>query len=140
MQQRVICGKYTRLWALSHLLKPLENRLSYMTVMDVCKGTVSMLGVPIAFVLNKSFEKNIKFKLYKLGSIRDLCQDKQEKLMECSCDGAFEFDCCFEECKLNLQALQIIEYEKTTVQEPLRKEIVGGQVQLFKRYHKHDIF
>ena len=116
MQQRVICGKYTRLWALSHLLKPLENRLSYMTVMDVCKGTVSMLGVPIAFVLNKSFEKNIKFKLYKLGSIRDLCQDKQEKLMECSCDGAFEFDCCFEECKLNLQALQIIEYEKTTVQ------------------------
>ena len=63
----------------------------YHHKIDLCKVIASVLGVPMAFVLNETFEKTMKFKLYMPGSIRYLCQDKLEKLMNCSCNGPLKF-------------------------------------------------
>ena len=47
---------------------------------DACKDAVSIRGISMAYVLNKSLEKNKKLELYSPGGICYLCQGKQEEL------------------------------------------------------------
>ena len=42
---------------------------------DVCKDAVSILGISMAYVLNRSLEKNKKLELYSPGSICHLSRD-----------------------------------------------------------------
>ena len=45
----------------------------------------------------------------------------------------------YEECKLDMQALQTCECEKAVVYDLLRTGMVGGPAQVFTRYYEKDI-
>ena len=111
----------------------------YPEKIDMCKGAVSISGISMTYVLNKSLEKNKKLGLYSPGGICHLCRDKQEELHRCSYNGALKCGGYCEECRLDMQALEKCECEKTAVYELLRTGMVGGPAQVFTRYHEKDI-
>ena len=47
----------------------------YLDKIDVCKDVVSIPGIPLTYVLNKSLEKNKGLELYSPGGICHLCRD-----------------------------------------------------------------
>ena len=106
---------------------------------DVCKDAVSIPGISMAYVLNKSLEKNKKLELYSPGGICHICREKREELQHCSCNGALKFGGYCEECQLDMQALDRCECEKAAVYELLRTGMVGGPAQVLKRYDERDI-
>ena len=90
----------------------------YSDKIDVCEDAVSIPGISMTYVLNKSLEKNKGLELYSPGDICHLCRDKQEELQHFSCNGAFGCGGYCEECQSNMQALEKV---------------------LSKRYHIHMI-
>ena len=48
----------------------------YPDKIDVYKDPVSIPGISMAYVLNKSLEKNKGLELYSLGGVCNLCRDK----------------------------------------------------------------
>ena len=64
----------------------------YPDKIDVCKDAVSIPGISMTYVLNKSLEKIKKLELYSPGSICQLCRDIREELQHCSCNGALKYD------------------------------------------------
>ena len=90
----------------------------YPVKIDVCKDAVTIPGISMTYVLNKSLEKNKGLELYSPGDICHLCRDKQEELQHFSCNGAFGCGGYCEECQSNMQALEKV---------------------LSKRYHMHMI-
>ena len=90
-------------------------------------------------MLNKSLEKNKKLELYSPGGICHLCRVIREKLQHCSCDGALKCGGYFEECWLDMQAMERCKCEKAAVYDLLRTDMVGGPAQVFTRYHEKDI-
>ena len=111
----------------------------YPDRIDVCKDAVSIPGISMTYVLNKSLEKNKKLELYSPGGICHLCRDKREELQHCSCNGALKCGGYCEECQLDMQALERCECEKAAVYDLLRTGMVGGPAQVFTRYHEKDI-
>ena len=73
---------------------------------DVCKDTVSIPGISVTYVLNKSSEKSKKLELYSPGGICHIFRDKREELQHCSCNGALKCGGHCEECQLDMQALE----------------------------------
>ena len=69
---------------------------------DVCKDAVSITGISMTYVLNKSLEKNKKLELYSPGGIGHICRDKREELQHCSCNGALKCGSYCEDCQLDL--------------------------------------
>ena len=112
---------------------------SYPDKTNVCKEAVSIPGILMTYVLNKSLEKNKKLELYSPGGICHLCRDIREELQHCSCNGALKYGVYCEECQPDMQALETCECEKTAVYELLRTDMVGGLAQVFTRYHEKDI-
>ena len=106
---------------------------------DVCKDAVSILGMLMTYVLNKSLEKNKNLELYSPGGICHLCWDLQEEFQHCSCNGALKCGGYCKECQLDTQALEKCEYEKTAVYELLRTSMLGGPAQFSTRYHEKGI-
>ena len=106
---------------------------------DVCKDAVSIPGISMAYVLNKSLEKNKKLELYSPGVICHICREKREELQHCSRNGALKCGGYCEECQLDMQALDRCECEKAAVYELLRTGMVGGPAQVFTRYHERNI-
>ena len=47
----------------------------YPDKIDVCKDEVSILGISMKYVLNKSLEKNKKLELHSPGGVCHLCRD-----------------------------------------------------------------
>ena len=111
----------------------------YPDKIDVCKDAVSIRGISMTYVLNKSLEKTKALELYSPGGICHLCRDKREELQHCSCNGALKCGGYCEECQLNMQVLKKCGFEKTAVYELLRTGIVGWPAQAFTRYHEKDI-
>ena len=111
----------------------------YPDKIDVCKDAVSIRGISMTYVLNKSLEKTKGLELYSPGGICHLCRDKREELQHCSCNGALKCGGYCKECQLDMQALERCECEKTAVYELLRTGMVGGPAQVFTRYHEKDI-
>ena len=111
----------------------------YPDKIDVCKDAVSIPGISMTYVLNKSLEKNKKLELYSPGGICHLCRDIREELQHCSCNGALKCGGYCEECQLDMQALEKCGCEKAAVYELLRTGMVGGPAQVFTRYHEEDI-
>ena len=109
----------------------------YLDKIDVCKDAVSIPGISMTYVLNKSLKKNKRLELYSPGGICHLCRDIREELQHCSCNGALKCDVYCEECQLDMQALE--KREKTDVYELLKTGMVGGPVQVFTRSHEKDI-
>ena len=105
----------------------------YHDKIDLCKDAVSIPGISMTFVLNKSVEKNEKLELYSPGGICHLFRDKQEALQQCSCTGYCE------ECQLYMQALERCGCEKAAVYNLLRRDMMGMPAQVFTRYHEGDI-
>ena len=103
---------------------------------DICKDAVSIPGISMKYVLNKSLEKNKKLKLYSTGGICHLCRDKLEELQHRSCNGALKCGGYCEECRLDMQALERCKCEKRAVYELLRTGMVGRPAQVFARYHE----
>ena len=68
----------------------------YLDKIDVCKDAVSIPGISMTYVLNKSLEKNKKFELYSPGGVCHLCPDIREELQHCSYNGALK---CGAYCK-----------------------------------------
>ena len=66
---------------------------------DVCKDAVSIPGISMTYVRNKSLEKNKKLVLYSPGDIR-------EELQHCSCNGVLKCDGYCKECQLDMQVLE----------------------------------
>ena len=60
----------------------------YPDKIDVCKDAVSIPGISITYVLNKSLEKKKKLELYSPGGVCHLCRYIREELQHCSCNGA----------------------------------------------------
>ena len=56
----------------------------YPDKIDVCKDAVSIPGISMTYVLNKSFEKSKKLELYSPAGICHLSRDIQEELRHCS--------------------------------------------------------
>ena len=110
----------------------------YPDQIDVCKDAVSIPGISMTEVLNKSLEKNKKLELYSPGGICHLWRDIREELQHCCCNGALKCGGYCKECQLDMQALQKCVCEKTAVYELLRKGMVGGAAQVFTRYHEKD--
>ena len=100
---------------------------------------VSIPGISMTYVLNKSLEKNKKLELYSPGGICHLCRDKREELQHCSCNDALKCRDYCEECQLDMQTLKRCGCEKTAVYDLLRAGMVGGPVQVFTRSHEKDI-
>ena len=105
----------------------------YHDKIDLCKDAVSIPGISMTYVLNKSVEKNEKLELYSPGGICHLFRDKQEALQQCSCTGYCE------ECQLYMQALERCGCEKAAVYDLLRTDMMGMPAQVFIRYHEGDI-
>ena len=66
-------------------------------------NAVSIPGISMTYLLNKSLEKNKKLELYSPGDIYHICREKQEELEHCSYNGALKCGGCCEECQLDLQ-------------------------------------
>ena len=111
----------------------------YPDNIDVCKDAVSIPGISMTYVLNKSLEKNEKLELYSPGGIYHLCRDIREELQHCSCNGALKCGVYCEECQLDMKNLEKCKCEKTAVYDLLRTGMVGGPAQVFTRYHEKDI-
>ena len=111
----------------------------YPDKIDVCKDAVSIPGISMTYVLNKSLKKNKGLKLYSPGGVCYLCRDIREELQHCSCNGALKCGGYCKECQLDMQALERCECEKTAVYELLRTGMVGGPAHVFTRYHEKDI-
>ena len=62
----------------------------YPDKIDVYKDAVSIPGISMIYVLNKSLEKNKKLELYSSGGICHLCRDKREEFQHGSCNGALK--------------------------------------------------
>ena len=107
----------------------------YPDKIDVCKDAVSIPGLSMKYVLNKS----LVFPLYAPGGICHIYRDKREEFQHCSRNGALKYGGYCEECQLDLQALQKCGCEKAAVYELLRTGMVGGPAQVFTRYHEKDI-
>ena len=78
----------------------------YPDKIDVCKDAVSIPGISVTYVLNKSLEKSKKLELYSPGGICHIFRDKREELQHCSCNGALKCGGHCEECQLDMQALE----------------------------------
>ena len=104
----------------------------------VCKDTVSIPGILMTYVVNKSLGKNKGLKLYSPGGICHLCQDILEEL-HCNCNGALKYGVYCKECQLDMQVLERGECEKTALYELLGTGMVGGADYVFTRYHEKDI-
>ena len=111
----------------------------YPDKIDVIKDVVSIPGISITYVLNKSLEENKKLELYSPGGICHLCRDIREELQHCSCNGVLKCGGYCRKCQLDMQALEKCGCEKTAVYEFLRTGMVGGPAQVFTRYHEKDI-
>ena len=111
----------------------------YSDKIDVCKDAVSIPGISMTYVLNKSLEKNKGLELYSSGGICCLCRDKREELQHCSCNGALGCGGYCEECQSDIQTLEKCECEKAVIYELLRTGMVGGPAQVFTRYYEKDI-
>ena len=111
----------------------------YPDKIDVCKDAVSIPGISMTYVLNKSLEKNKKLELYSPGGICHLCRGKREELKHCSCNGALKCGGYCEECQLDMQALERCECEKAAVYDLSRTDMVGGPAQVFTKYHEKNI-
>ena len=106
---------------------------------DVCKDTVSIPGISMTYVLNKSLEKYKGLELYSPGDICHSCPGIRKELRHCSCDDALKYVGYCEECQSDMQALEKCGCEKTAVYDLLRTGMVGGPAQVFTRYHEKDI-
>ena len=93
----------------------------------------------MTYVLNKPLEKDKKLELCAPGGIHHICWDIREERQNCSCNGALKCGGYFEECQLDLQALQEWECKKAAIFELLRIGLVGEPEQLFTKYHEKDI-
>ena len=84
----------------------------YPDKIDICNNALSIPGISMTYVLNKSSEKSKKFELYSPRGICHLCRDKREELQHYSCNGALK--CCryCEDCQLDRQAWERCECEK----------------------------
>ena len=111
----------------------------YPDKIDVCKDAVSIPGISMTYVLNKSLKKNKGLKLYSPGGVCYLCRDIREELQHCSCNGALKCGGYCKECQLDMQALEKCNCTKTAVYELLRTGMVGGPAYVFPRYHEKDI-
>ena len=112
----------------------------YPDKIDICKDAVSIPGISMTYVLNKSLKKKNKWlELYSPEGVCHLCRDKREELQHCSCDGALKCGAYFEECQLDMKNLEKCWCEKTAVYELLRAGMVGEPAQVFTRYHEKDI-
>ena len=115
----------------------------YLDNIDVCKDAVSIPGISMTYVLNKSLKKNNKknkgLGLYSPGDICHLCRDIQEELQHCSCNGALKRGGYCKECKVDMQALEKCGCEKAALYELLRTGMVRGLAQVFTRHHEKDI-
>ena len=78
------------------------------------------------YILNKSLAKDLKPELCASRSIYYPNRDKREELENCSCNGTFKCGDYCEEFRLDLQAFQKCEYEKTVMHELLRTRMFGG--------------
>ena len=123
------CG-YTTLQKSFHLLRICR---------DACKDAVSMPGISMTYVLNKSLEENEKFELYSPMDVCHLYRDIREELQHCCCNGALKCGAYCKECQLDMQPLERCECKKAAVYELLRTGMFGGPVQVFTRYHEKDI-
>ena len=61
--------------------------------------------------------KNKRLELYSPGGICRLCRDIQEELQHCSCNGASKCGVYYEECWLDMKALEKFKCEKAAVYE-----------------------
>ena len=111
----------------------------YPDKIDVCKDTVSIPGISMTYVLNKTLEKNKKLELYSPRGLCHLCRDIREELQRCSCNRALKCGVYCEECQLGMKNLEKCKCEKTAVYDLLRTGMVGRPAQVFTRYHKKDI-
>ena len=98
----------------------------YPDKINVSKDAVSIPGISMMYVLNKSLEKDKKPELYAPGGICNICRDKRKELQHCNCNEALKRGAYCEECQLDLQALQKCGCEKAAVYELLRTGMVGG--------------
>ena len=106
-------------------------RQYYPDKIDVSKDAVSIPGISMTYLLNKSLEKNKGLGLYSPGGICHLCRDIREELQHCSCIGALKCGAYCKECQLDMQALEGCGCEKAAVYELLRTGMVGGPTQVF---------
>ena len=111
----------------------------YPDKIDIFKDAVSISGISMTYVLNKSFEKNKGLELNSPGGICHVCRDKREELQHCSCHGALKCEGYCEECQLHMQVLEKCGCQKAAVYELLRAGMVGGPAQVFARYYEKDI-
>ena len=110
----------------------------YPDKIDVSKDAVSILGISMMYVLNKSLEKDKKPELYAAGGICNICRDKRKELQHCNCNEALKRGAYCEKCQLDLQALKKCGCEKAAVYELLGTGMVGGPTQVLTRYHEKD--
>ena len=108
----------------------------YPDKIDVCKDALSIPGISMAYVLNKSLEKNKGFGLYSPGGIYQLCRDKREELQHCSCNGTLGCGGYCRECQSDMQTLEKCECEKAAIYGLLRTGMVGGPAQVLTKYYE----
>ena len=79
----------------------------YPDKIDICKDAISIPGISMTYMLNKSLKKKNKWlELYSPEGVCHLCRDKREELQHCSCDGALKCGAYFEECQLDMKNLE----------------------------------
>ena len=111
----------------------------YFDKIDVFKDAVSIPVISMTYVLNMSFEKNKKLKLYSPRGICHLCRDIRKEFEHCSCNGSLKCGVYCEECQLDMKTLEKCECEKAAVYELLRTGMMGRPAQFCTRYHEKDI-
>ena len=136
-------GDYLRVYNVADVvpfIEPFKKKAGqyYPDKIDVCKDTVSIPGISMTYVLNKSLEKNKKLELYSAGGVCHLCWNIQE-LQHCSCNGALKCGAYCKDCQLDMQALERCGCEKAAMYELLRTSMVDGPEHVFTRYHEKDI-
>ena len=100
------------------------------------KDAVSISGLSMKYVLNKTLMGNKGVKLYAPGGICNKCRTYEENCRYCDCLGAIQSEGYCEDCVSDQESLKRCKCDETSVYNLLKTGMIGGPAIVFCRYHE----
>ena len=98
------------------------------------KDAVSITGISMAYVLNKSLDNNRNLELNATGGNCSRCIEKESHLDSCECNGTLKMGAYCTDCQKALKAVNDCKCDPAETYNLLKTGMVGGPAQVFTRY------
>ena len=115
------------------------RRLYYSDKIDMLKDAVSIPGISMNYVLNKSVKLNKNIELYAPGGLCDECRGRDEDCRACDCLGSIGSGKFCSDCIIDKKMINKCKCSETAVYELLKTGMIGGPSIVFCRYHEAGI-